>query len=112
MERACGIRTNIEHPCCMSRRNYERWPAVEWRRSAETVAQMRRGGWEVISYCRACHLMMRADLALIELQRGPNVVLWNRQTECRRIGCAGIVEFQGKPPQLDRHIRLFAEWPQ
>ena len=95
----------------MGHRNYDRWPAEEWRRTAETVALMRKAGWDVISYCRTCHLTMQVDLGLIELQRGPDIVLWNRQAPCRRLGCSGTVEFQGKPPKLQRHIRLFAEWP-
>lgn len=71
---------------------------------------MRAGRWEVISYCRSCYLMMRVDLALVERISGPDAVLWNRQSKCRRIGCAGTVEFQGRPPEVYSHIRLFAQW--
>ena len=96
----------------MGHKNFDRWPAEAWRRSAETVEQMRARGWEVISYCRACHLTMRVDLALVERVSGPGVVLWNRQVKCRRIGCTGLVEFQGKPPELYQHLPLRSEWPQ
>ena len=95
----------------MGQRNPNRWPTEEWRRVAPTVARMRAGRWEVVSYCRTCHLMMRVDLALVERVSGPGTVLWNRQSRCRRIGCAGIVEFQGKPPDVMSLIRLFAAWP-
>lgn len=91
--------------------NPDRWPPEQWRACAPSVAKMRAGGWDVRSYCRTCHLMMQVDLALVERVSGPGVVLWNRQGKCRRIGCAGIVEFQGKPPDLHSHIRLFASWP-
>ena len=53
----------------MGIRNHDRWPAEEWRRSAETVSKMKAAGWDVISYCRVCHLTMRVDLALIEALR-------------------------------------------
>ena len=95
----------------MGHRNLDRWPAEAWRGTAETVGQMRAKGWEVISYCRACHLTMRVDLALIERVSGAEVSLWNRQSPCRRLGCAGIVEFHGKPPELLQHVRLVAGWP-
>jgi hypothetical protein len=55
---------------------------------------------------------MRVDLALVERVSGPGVVLWNRQVKCRRIGCTGLVEFQGKPPELYQHLPLRSEWPQ
>jgi hypothetical protein len=94
----------------MGRRHPDRWPAEAWRKSAPTVGTMRAAGWDVISYCRACKLTMRVDLALVERVSGPDTVLWNRQSPCKRIGCDGQVEFQGKPPELFKHIRLFAEW--
>jgi hypothetical protein len=71
---------------------------------------MRAAGWDVISYCRACHLTMRVNLKLVERISGPETVLWNRQSKCRRIGCSGTVEFQGRAPELMTHIRLFAQW--
>ena len=96
----------------MGFRNYDRWSAEDWRRTAETVAQMRRAGWDVISYCRTCHLTMKVDLAVIEALRGPQTVVWNRQAQCRRIGCDGVVEFRGKNPKITTHIRLVARWPE
>ena len=96
----------------MGLRNYDRWSPEEWRRTAETVAQMRKARWDVLSYCRACHLTMRVDLALVERVSGPHAVLWNRKARCRRIGCDGVVEFRGKPPRVTTYIRLNAEWPE
>jgi hypothetical protein len=96
----------------MGRMNFDCWPPIAWRRSAETVGRMRLNGWDVISACPVCHLTMRVDLALIERVSGPNVVLWNRQGKCRRIGCKGLVEFQGRPPELYQHFPLRAEWPE
>ena len=96
----------------MGLRNYDRWSPEEWRRTAETVAQMRKAGWDVLSYCRACHLTMRVDLALVERVSGPQAVLWNRQARCRRIGCDGVVEFRGKNPKITTYIRLRAGWPE
>jgi len=95
----------------MSTKKPERWPVERWRASAETVGKMHRAGWSVRSYCRSCHLLMAVDLETIILRRGPDVSLWNRQARCRRIGCSGAVEFQGQPPGVFQHFRLFAEWP-
>ncbi len=91
--------------------HFDRWPAEDWRRAAPTVASMRAAKWEVISYCRTCYLTMAVDLDLIQRVSGPKTVLWNRQLRCRRIGCDGVVEFHGKPAQLTRFFRLFADWP-
>ena len=95
----------------MGHRNFDRWPAEAWRRSAETVGRMRANGWDVIAYCRVCNLTVRVDLSVIEALRGPHLALWNRQGKCRRLGCEGLVEFQGRPPELYRHFPLRAEWP-
>jgi hypothetical protein len=96
----------------MGLRNYDRWPPEDWRRTAETVSQMRKARWEVISYCRVCHLTMRADLNLVERVSGSHTVLWNRKARYRRIGCDGVVEFLGKPLKVTNYIRLNAEWPE
>ncbi len=96
----------------MGRKHPDRWPAEVWRGTAETVGSMKVQGWSVRSYCRACHLMMEVDLDALVKLRGPGLVLWNRQAKCRRIGCAGVVEFQGRPPDLGHHMRLFAQWAQ
>ena len=92
--------------------NYDRWSAEEWRRTAETVAQMRKAGWDVLSYCRTCHLTMKVDMAVVERVSGPQAVLWNRQARCRRIGYDGVVEFRGKNPKIISYIRLRAAWPE
>lgn len=97
----------------MGRRSFERWPNEEWRRSAPTVVKMGEFRWEVQTYCRARLLVMATDLELIEHTRGPETVLWKRQTKCRRKGCAGTVEFQGGPRELQPNgpwLRLFAAW--
>ena len=95
----------------MSTRKPERWPPEQWRGIANTVGKMRAAGWSVRSYCRTCHLLMEVDLDTIILRRGADTVLWNRQAKCRRIGCSGVVEFQGRPPPLVGYMRLIAEWP-
>jgi hypothetical protein len=53
---------------------------------------------------------MAVDLGLIERLRGPEFSLWNRQAPCRRLGCAGRVEFQGKPPEVLSPFPLRASW--
>lgn len=95
----------------MGFRNYDRWSPEEWRRTAETVAQMRTTGWDALSFCRTCDMTMQVDLALVERVSGPRAVLWNRQARCRRIGCGSVVEFRGKNPKSATYIRLRARWP-
>lgn len=82
-----------------------------WRGSVETVADMQRKGWEVITSCQKCGLAMVADLALIAREIGPETSLWNRSAPCRRIGCGGVVVFMGKPPGRSFHDALSAPWP-
>ena len=94
-----AARTIQERSSPMGLRNYDRWSPEEWRRTAETVAQMHKARWDVLSYCRACHLTMRVDLALVERVSGPHTVLWNRKARCRRIGCDGVVEFSWQASQ-------------
>ena len=79
--------------------------------TAETVDHMIRDRWDVITWCAACSLALRVDLAVIQAVAGGGTSLWNRQTPCKRVGCRGKVEFQGRPPQLRQHIVLRAEWP-
>ncbi|MFC3070489.1 hypothetical protein [Phenylobacterium soli] len=71
-----------------------------------TVAEMARAGWEVISCCERCGLMMRVDLKLIAFVRGPNVSLWNRKARCRRLLCHGVVTFHAKAPGMPGHEPL------
>jgi hypothetical protein len=82
----------------MGRRNVDRVPINHYRAAAATVADMQRLGWEVVSKCAACGLMMPVDLDLIALRSGAKTVLWNRKARCRRLGCEGFVEFQAKQP--------------
>ncbi len=93
----------------MGRRNFDRWPPEAWRRQADTVARMRAGGWAVFAYCATCKLTIAVDLGLIERLRGPDFSLWNRRAPCRRLGCAGRVEFQAKPPEIMQPFALRAE---
>jgi len=71
-----------------------------------TVADMAREGWEVISCCEHCGLMMLVDLKLIAFVSGPNVSLWNRKARCRRLLCQGVVTFHAKAPGMSGHEPL------
>jgi hypothetical protein len=71
-----------------------------------TVDDMARSGWEVISRCEQCGLMMLVDLKLIAWVRGPNVSLWNRKARCRRLLCNGVVTFHAKVPGMSGHEPL------
>jgi hypothetical protein len=78
------------------------------RDKCESVEAMRREGWDVISRCQQCGLIMQVNLALIIRVRGPGVSLWNRKERCRRLGCVGWVEFQGRAPGMAMHEVLSA----
>ena len=93
----------------MGSRNLDRIPLRSRRAKVETVRQMREEGWDVISKCLVCGLVMRVDLALIARVSGPNVSLWNRKAHCRRLGCTGFVEFQARAPGMSWHEVLNAE---
>jgi hypothetical protein len=93
----------VKHP--------DRIPIAEWRFGAETVAAMQAKEWDVISHCLKCGLTMPVDLDLIAWRSGAKTSLWNRRAPCRRIGCQGMVEFQGRPPGRSRHETLTAPWP-
>jgi hypothetical protein len=69
---------------------------------------MIREGWDVISRCPACGLMMRTDLQLIGRETGAGISLWNRRAPCRRLLCAGKVEFWAKPRGGGAHEPLMA----
>ena len=93
----------------MGHRNPDRIPLAYRRQRCETVEQMLRDNWDVISVCEKCGLIMQADLALIVRVKGPSVSLWNRKARCRRLGCQGWVEFQAKAPGMSFHEPLRAE---
>ena len=82
------------------------------RRKVESVADMLREHWEVISVCRKCALTMAVDLRVIARLKGPATSLWNRHGRCRRIGCVGVVDFQAKVPGVPFHRELSAPWPE
>ncbi len=94
----------------MGRRSFDRWPPEAWRRGAATVGRMKAANWTVLAYCPTCMLTMAVDLGIVERLRGPDFSLWNRQAPCRRLGCIGRVEFQGKPPELLAPFPLRADW--
>ena len=54
---------------------------------------------------------MRVNLAVLIRVSGPDLSLWNRKARCRRVGCLGHVEFQGKAPGTSFHSALNAPWP-
>jgi hypothetical protein len=95
----------------MGARNPDRIPIDEWRSGFETVAQMQKGGWKVISKCRTCGLTMAVDLDLIAWRSGANTSLWNRTARCRRLRCEGVVEFQAHIPRVPGYQALSAPWP-
>jgi hypothetical protein len=78
------------------------------RDKCESVEAMGREGWDVISRCQTCGLIMQVNLSLIIRVRGPGVSLWNRKERCRRLGCTGWVEFQGRAPGMAMHETLSA----
>lgn len=63
-------------------------------------------GWDVITKCPACGLIMQADLAMIARINGPATSLWNRRPHCRRMGCTGRLEFLAKAPGMGWHETL------
>ena len=89
----------------------DRIPMAMRRKGCETVEQMHRAGWDVISYCDKCALIMTVNLVMIIRLRGPNVSLWNRKARCRRFACVGFVEFRGRAPGMTTHMPLSAPWP-
>jgi hypothetical protein len=93
----------------MGHRNPDRVPMVIRRQRCPTVVAMARDHWDVISVCDTCRLIMRVDLAVIIKIRGPGVVLWNRKARCKRIGCAGWVEFHAKAPGMNAHEPLIVD---
>jgi len=93
----------------MGHRNPDRVPISYRRAKCETVEQMQRDGWDVISKCMTCGLVMQVDLGLVARVRGPGVSLWNRKDHCRRLGCTGRVEFQARAPGMGWHEALTAD---
>ena len=91
--------------------NPDRIPIRRRRGQCETVSQMHAQGWDVISCCDRCGLLMRVNLRLVARIKGPEFSLWNQKTRCRRIGCLGWTSFQGRAPGMDGHQALAAEWP-
>lgn len=93
----------------MPRRNPARIPLAARRPVCESVDDMRRLGWDVISRCPTCGLVMRVDLSALATLRGPSFSLWNRKARCRRLGCTGHASFQARAPDMAWHDELRAE---
>jgi hypothetical protein len=94
----------------MGQRNLDRISARQWRsmKRIETVADMIREGWNVVSRCKRCGLEMQVQLGVIALVSGPQTSLWNRKARCRRLFCEGQVAFYGRPPGRQSHDELTA----
>ena len=93
----------------MGSRNADRVPITVRRSKCETVEAMHRAGWDVLSKCETCGLIMRVDLVLVARISGPMTSLWNRKARCRRVGCTGWVEFQARAPGMTWHEVLRSE---
>jgi hypothetical protein len=110
-----GIRANLDVPngraSKLGSRNPDRIRITMRRRKCETVAQMHAAGWDVISKCQACGLIMRVNLKLNAKVSGPSTSLWNRKERCRRLGCTGFVEFQVRASDVGWLETLSAPWP-
>lgn len=96
----------------MGQRNPDRVPFREWRYKYETVAEIRRAGWAVISRCTVCSLDQWVDLAEIERVSGPATSLWNRRKRCRRLFCKGVAILWARPPWDSGFTVLEAPWPE
>ncbi len=68
-------------------------------------------GWSVWSVCNNCFLVMSADLDWFAYRLGEAETLWNRQPQCRRLGCEGLITFHGTPPETNHCMVLKAPWP-
>jgi len=93
----------------MGNRNPDRVPLSHRRSRCKTVADMLAQGWDVISECRTCGLMMQVDLDLIAWRKGAKTSLWNRKARCRRLHCEGVVDFKAKAPGMLWHEKLIAD---
>ena len=96
----------------MGTKSPARIPLAMRRRGCETVEQMQRAGWDVVSHCTRCGLVMRVNLRAVMKVAGPRLSLWNRKARCRRLGCLGFVEFQARAPGMEMHEALSAPWPE
>lgn len=92
----------------MGGRNADRVPIQIRRSKCETVGAVHEAGWDVLSKCGSCGLIMRVDLLVVARVSGSQTSLWNRKARCRRVGCAGWVEFQARAPAMTSHEALRA----
>lgn len=70
-----------------------------------------RSGLVCLVGVRGCFLVMPADLEWLAWKLGETETLWNRHPNCRRVGCRGVITFNGTPPQTNTCMELKAEWP-
>lgn len=96
----------------MGARKPENIPLREFRAEHETVGQIARAGWAVISCCSKCRVQLTVDLKLIIRVSGPNASLWNRAKRCKVVGCDGVTVLHAKPPFHSFFTPLMAEWPE
>ena len=89
----------------------DRRPTSWWRIHSNSIGQMIDQGWSVWSVCGSCFLVMPADLEWLAWKLGDSETLWNRHPNCRRLGCKGLITFQGTPPATNQCMELKAEWP-
>ena len=92
----------------MGSTNLDRVPLYRRRSRCESVGEMIAQAWDVHARCRTCGLVVQVDLRVIAVVKGPGFSLWNRYSRCRRIGCAGVVDFTAKAPGMAWHEDLKA----
>ena len=84
----------------MASRSPDRISIRQWRPKVEIVAAMHTHRWEVVAKCGKCALQMKVDLQRVKRERGPTMVLWDRDARCRRVGCNGRMVFMAKGPGM------------
>lgn len=81
----------------MSRRNFDRYTAADWRQAAPRSApSWPTAGWSIPGATQWA-LSSPRKRGRIARERGPGFVLWGRATTCRRMGCPGRVTFWVRP---------------
>lgn len=81
----------------MTRRNFDRYTADDWKLAGRTVGAILANRWLVYTGCGPWALSSPRKRGRIARERGPDFVLWGRATTCRRMGCPGRVTFWVRP---------------
>ena len=81
----------------MTRRNFDRYTASDWREAGPTVGAILANRWLVYTKCDPWALSSPRKRGRIARERGSSFVLWGRATTCRRMGCPGRVTFWVRP---------------